>query len=110
MDLVSSSPMVTMSLASNRAGMPNLASATEKAKWQLLNPSLAFKLSKSSRSGLNLAIIAQKARPDLHEEEKSLTDTPGYPEVTCLHQCNRAGTPVCNMSSLDCSPLNIADN
>ena len=46
---------------------------------------------------LNLAMMAQKARPDLQLEPKSWTATPGYPAVTWRHHCSRAGTPVCSM-------------
>ena len=53
---------------------------------------------------LNLAMMAQKARPDLQLAPKSWTATPGYPAVTWRHHCSRAGTPVCSMLAVSWSP------
>ena len=95
--LESRSFISTMSLASNKAGIFSLDSATSKARRQLSKHFSWLRLSKSIRSGLNLAMMAQKARPDLQELVKSVTSTPSKSEVTCLAQANNPETPVCSM-------------
>ena len=99
MDLLSSSLMSTMSEASSKAGMSSSVSARLKAVLQLSKELFMSRLSNSMRSGLNLAMMAQKARPDLQALVKSVMSTPGYPEVTWRHHCCKAATPVWSIAT-----------
>lgn len=90
--LESISSFSKISRESGRDGIPRYSLATLKANTQFDLPSVLSRLPKSMRSGLNLAIIAQKASPDFQETVKSWTLTWLKSAVTCLHHCSNAGT------------------
>ena len=60
-----------------------------------------FSDEKSMRSGLNLCMMAQKARPSLHASVMLVMLTPGYPLVTWWHQVSSPATPVTNILQLN---------